>query len=70
MGGEGGGREGKGGWWGGRGGGGEEGGKGEGGGTENWAPLPRVFHNTDELGSMRHESETASVMSALVRSMA
>ena len=41
-----------------------------GGRTENWAPLPRVFHNTNESGSMRHECETASVMSALVRSMA
>ena len=38
--------------------------------TENWAPLPRVFHNTNELGPMRHECETASVMSAPVRSMA
>ena len=33
--------------------------------TENWAPLPWVFYNTIELGSMRHECETASVMSAL-----
>ena len=38
--------------------------------AENWAPLPRVFHNTNELGSMSPECETAKVMSALVRSMA
>ena len=39
-------------------------------GTENWAPLPRVFHITKDLGSMKRECETASVMSAHVRSMA
>ena len=33
--------------------------------TEDWAPLPRVFHDTNELGSMRHGCETASVMRAL-----
>ena len=33
--------------------------------TENWAPFPRVFHN-----HKRVRSEPASVMSALVRSMA
>ena len=32
-------------------------------------PLPRVFHITNEYGSMRHECETANVMSALVKSM-
>ena len=42
-------------------------GAGRGGGltTEEWAPLPRVFHNTNELRLMRRECETASVMSAL-----
>ena len=33
-------------------------------GTENWAPLPRVFHNTNESGSVRHECELKSVMTS------
>ena len=34
------------------------------GSTENWAPLPRVFHNTNELGSVRHECELQGVMTS------
>ena len=34
------------------------------GGGENWEPLPRVFHNTNELGSVRHECELQSVMTS------
>ena len=39
-------------------------GEGEEGETENWAPLPRVFHNTNELGSVRHECELHGVMTS------
>ena len=37
---------------------------GEARGTENWAPLPRVFHHTNELGSVRHECELQGVMTS------
>ena len=33
-------------------------------GMENSAPLPRVFHNTNEFGSVRHECELQSVMTS------
>ena len=33
-------------------------------GTQNWAPLLRVFHNTNESGSVRHERELQGVMTS------
>ena len=32
--------------------------------TEEWAPPPMFFHNTNELGSVRHECEMQSVMTS------
>ena len=32
--------------------------------TENWAPLPRVFHNPNEIESVRRECELQSVITS------